>query len=183
MPPVGTPEILGGMTGVQVNVDNFARAETHRMFAALQEDSGGVNLLTHSRTPAPIDRQTVIRMNRDTLYSHAIVDISAGATLTVPDAGGRYLSVMVVNEDHYINRVFHEAGTYDLTVEELGSPYVAVAARTLVDPRDPGDLAAVAAVQEASPSTRPRHSRSNRRRTTPRPSTAPVAPCLPSRRT
>ena len=28
----------------------------------------------------------MIRMNRDTLYSLAIVDISEGATLTVPDA-------------------------------------------------------------------------------------------------
>ena len=32
---------------------------------------------------------------------------------------------MVVNEDHYINRVFHDAGRYELTVEEFGSPYVA----------------------------------------------------------
>jgi hypothetical protein len=68
--------------------------------------------------------------------------------LTVPDAGDRYLSVMIVNEDHYINRVFHDPGTYDLTVEELGSPYVVVAARTLVDPRDPDDLVAVAVVQD-----------------------------------
>ena len=50
----------------------------------------------------------MIRSNRDTLYSIAIVDISGGATLTVPDAEGRYISVMIVNEDHYINRVFHD---------------------------------------------------------------------------
>jgi hypothetical protein len=43
----------------------------------------------------PLDKQAVIRMNRDTLYSAAIVDISKGATLTIPDAGNRYLSVMV----------------------------------------------------------------------------------------
>src|SRR6478735_4810946 len=126
--------------GEKVNVDNFVRAETDRMFADLQRDAGGVNRFEHNRAPAPIDRQTVIRMNRDTLYSFAIVDISAGATLTVPDSGERYLSVMIVNEDHYINRVFHDAGRYDLTIEEFGSPYVVVAARSLVDPRDPDDL-------------------------------------------
>jgi hypothetical protein len=136
------------MTPTKVNADNFALAETHRMMAGLQRDAGGVNRFSHNREPAAIDRQTVIRMNRDTLYSFAVVDISAGATLTVPDAGERYLSVMVVNEDHYVNQVFHDAGTYDLTVEELGSPYVVVAARTLVDPRDPDDLGAVAAVQD-----------------------------------
>ena len=57
-------------------------------------------------------------MNRDTLYSFAVVDLSAGATLTLPEAGERYLSVMVVNEDHYIDQVFHDAGQYELAVEE-----------------------------------------------------------------
>jgi hypothetical protein len=132
----------------KVNVDNFARAETHRMFADLQRNAGRVNRFAHNRTPASVDEQTVIRMNRDTLYSFAVVDISAGAVLTVPDAGDRYLSVMVVNEGHYINQVFHDPGRYELTVEDLGSPHVAIAARTLVDPRDEGDLAAVAAIQD-----------------------------------
>jgi hypothetical protein len=136
------------MTGPTVNVDNFARAETHRMFAALQRDAGEVNRFAHNRKPASIDKQTVIRMNRDTLYSFAVVDISAGATITVPDAGDRYLSVMVVNEDHYINQVFHEAGSYPLSVEVHGTPYVLVATRTLVDPQNRDDLAAVAAVQD-----------------------------------
>jgi hypothetical protein len=137
-----------GMTQLKVNADNFALAETHRMMAGLQRDAGGVNRFSHNREPAAIDKQTVIRMNRDTLYSFAVVDISAGAVLTVPDAGDRYLSVMVVNEDHYVNRVLHDAGSYDLTVDEFGSPYVVIAARTLVDPRDPEDLVAVAAVQD-----------------------------------
>lgn len=136
------------MPQIRVNADSFVRAETHRMFADLQRDAGGVNLLLHHREPASVEHQTVIRLNRDTLYSFAVVDVSAGATLTVPDAGERYLSVMVVNEDHYINQVVHDPGRHDLSADELGSPYVVVAARTLVDPRDPGDLAAAAAVQD-----------------------------------
>ena len=70
-----------------------------------------MNRWAHQREPAALDKQSVIRMNRDTLYSLAIVDISAGATLTLPDAGSRYLSVMPVNQDHYVNRVFHEPGS------------------------------------------------------------------------
>ena len=70
------------VTAIHVNADNFARAETHRMMAGLQRDAGGVNHVPHNREPAAVDKQTVIRMNRDTLYSFAVVDISAGATLT-----------------------------------------------------------------------------------------------------
>jgi len=136
------------MTAELVNVDNFVRAETHRMMADLQRDAGGVNRFEHNRAPASVEKQTVIRMNRDTLYSFAVVDISGGATLTVPEAGERYLSVMIVNEDYYINRVLHGAGRYQLTEEELGSPFVVIAVRTLVDPQDPEDLAAVAAIQD-----------------------------------
>jgi hypothetical protein len=136
------------MTGTAVNVTNFERAETDRMFAAIQAQAGGVNQLFHIRAPTPIDQQTVIRMNRDTLYSGAVVDISAGATIAVPDAGPRYVSVMIVNQDHYINQVFHKPGRYDLTVEEFGTPYVLAAARVLVDPADPADVAAVNALQD-----------------------------------
>ncbi len=131
-----------------VSDTNFVRAETDRMFAALQADAGGVNVLLHHRAPAPLDHQTVIRMNRDTLYSLAIVDISQGATLTVPDSGGRYMSVMIVNEDHYINRVLHEAGDFELTIDEFDTPYVLAGVRILVDPADPADVATVNALQD-----------------------------------
>ncbi len=88
----------------------------------------------------------MIRQNRDTLYSSAIVDISEGATLSLPDAGDRYLSVMIVNNDHYINDVIHSAGDHDLTVDRFDTDYVLVAARILVDPNDPAELDAVHAL-------------------------------------
>ncbi len=133
---------------IAVNVDNFVRAETDRMLAALQAQAGGVNKWTHHRAPASLDQQTVIRMNRDTLYSFVLADISSGATLTIPESGDRYLSVMVVNQDHYINRVLHEAGDHELTTAEFETPYVLVAVRILVDPADPADVAAVNALQD-----------------------------------
>ena len=132
---------------ILVNVDNFARAETDRMFTALAADVG-VNRFVHHREPASIDDQPVIRQNRDTLYSSAIVDISGGATLTIPDAGDRYLSVMVVNNDHYINDVLRTPGDHQLTVERYDTDYVLVAARILVDPNSSTDLDAVHALQD-----------------------------------
>jgi hypothetical protein len=130
-----------------VTVENFVRAETDRMFAALAMQ-GPVNSFVHHRDPGSIEDQPVIRQNRDTLYSSAIVDISEGATLSIPDVGDRYLSVMVVNNDHYINEVLRTPGDHELTVERFDTDHVLVAARTLVDPNDPADLEAVHAVQD-----------------------------------
>jgi hypothetical protein len=133
---------------IPVTEENFARAESDRMFTDLAHDAGGVNRLHHFREPSPVEHQAVIRLNRDTLYSFGVVDISNGAVLTMPDPGDRYLSVMIVNEDHYINEVFHGAGRHELTQDQFDTPYVLVAARTLVDASDPADLAAAAAVQD-----------------------------------
>jgi hypothetical protein len=137
-----------GRMSERVSVENFVRAETDRMFAALVVDAGGVNRFGHNREPTPLDHQTVIRMNRDTLYSFAVVDVSAGATVTVPESGERYVSVMIVNQDHYINRIFHDAGKYDLNIDAFDTPYVGVGVRVLVDPNEPGDIAAVASLQD-----------------------------------
>ena len=93
---------------VTVNAENFVRAETAGQFDQIVKMAGGVNRFFHLRGPTPLDQQTVIRMNRDTIYSAAVVDTSKGATFTVPDAGDRYMSIMVVNEDHYLNKVIHK---------------------------------------------------------------------------
>ncbi|WP_205749342.1 DUF1214 domain-containing protein [Desulfopila sp. IMCC35008] len=133
---------------VMVNASNFVRAETAAQFDRIVKMAGGVNLFFHLRGPTPLDKQTVIRMNRDTIYSAAVVDISKGATLTVPDTGDRYMSIMVVNEDHYINRVIHEPGEHNLTVEEFGTPFVNLSVRTLVDASDPDDIREANALQD-----------------------------------
>ena len=133
---------------LHVNVDNFVRVETARMLSDIQQSAGGVNAFRHNRQPAAIDEQTVIRLNRDTLYSFAVVDVSQGADLTLPQTDGRYLSAMVVNEDHYVVDVFHDAGVHHLTADHVGSGHALVAVRTLVDPNDPADLAEVAAIQD-----------------------------------
>jgi hypothetical protein len=108
-----------------------------------------VNRWWHLRGPVPLDAQTVIRMNRDTLYSAALIDISAGATVTLPDAGDRYMSAMVINEDHHINRILHQAGDHRLTIGEHNTPYVNLTVRMFVDPEDPADVAAANALQDA----------------------------------
>ena len=68
-------------------------------------------------------------MNRHTLYSAAV-------------------SVMIVDQDHYINAVFHEPGEHDLAVEQFGTSFVLVACRILVDPDEPTDVATVNTLQD-----------------------------------
>ncbi|MGW5309503.1 DUF1214 domain-containing protein [Nocardia thailandica] len=135
--------------GAVVDVDNFARIESDAMIAKMLPIVGGLGVFHHDRALAPLDEQPVIRQNRDTLYSVAITAIvGEGATLTIPDAGGRYLSVMVINQNHYINRVFHRAGTYPLTTGEFDTEYVVIGVRILFDPDDPADIDEVHRIQD-----------------------------------
>ncbi len=133
---------------VPVTIDNFVRAATDIEFEKYVVLSGGVNRFYHFREPTPGDNQPTVSMNRDTLYSTAIVDISEGASLTLPEVGERYMSAMIVNQDHYINEVFHGGGTYTLNMETFDTPYVAVYLRVLVDATDPDDVAEVNAIQD-----------------------------------
>lgn len=58
------------------------------MFGALQANCGGTNRLRHDRAFAPLDQQPVIRQNRDTFCSVAIMDISNGAGSRCPPPVG-----------------------------------------------------------------------------------------------
>lgn len=136
------------MPPIKISVDNFVRAESDRMFADLAAAAGGVNRWSHNRAPAAVDDQVVVRLNRDTLYSFAVVDLADGALLRLPDAGPRYLSLMVVSQDHFVTDIFHDAGEYPLTFDDVGTRYALLASRILADPADPSDLADVATLQD-----------------------------------
>ena len=87
---------------VSVNLDNFVRAESDHMIHVNMESNGvGFGQFTHLREPTTPDNQPVIRMNQDTFYSMVLLDLSQPATITLPEVGGRYMSMQVVNQDHY----------------------------------------------------------------------------------
>jgi hypothetical protein len=117
-----------------VTVDNFVRAESDTYIESMAKE-GGLGKLYHRREPASIDKQTVIRLNRDTLYTSGVFDLDAGpVNITLPDPGKRFMSLQVVNQDHYTPNVFYGAGSHTLTRENVGTRYVFTAIRTLVDP-------------------------------------------------
>lgn len=67
----------------------------------------------------------------------------------MPDAGKRFMSLQVINEDHYVPAVYYGAGKRTLTRANVGTRYVVAGIRTLVDPNDPNELALVHALQDA----------------------------------
>lgn len=133
---------------VQVNSDNFIRPESDLYFSAVAA-RGRFGKFGHDREMTPLDKQAIIRMNRDTLYSSAVFDLDAGpVTVTLPDTGGRFMSMQVFDQNHYTHGVYYKPGTYTLTREEIGTRYVFPGIRILVNPEDPKDMTAVHDLQD-----------------------------------
>ena len=135
-----------------VTVDNFVRAESDynirvnlQKFRALGADVGKI---VHQREPVTPSSQTVIRSNQDTLYSAIVLDLSRPVAITLPDSAGRYMSMHVINQDHYMF-VETKPGTYSLDQPSVGTRFAYVIIRTFVDPADPADVKKAHAAQDA----------------------------------
>jgi hypothetical protein len=133
----------------RVTTENFTRAESDNYFAEFVAD-GAFGKVKHNRDLADVENQTVVRLNRDTLYSFGVFDLDAGpVTVDLPDTKGRFMSLLLISEDHYNPATFYDAGPHVVTREQVGTRYVALAVRTFVDPNSPGDLQTAHASQDA----------------------------------
>jgi len=136
-------------TDQPVTFENYNRAQTDVYFAGVVK-SGGFGKFRHGRELAPPVQQGIVRPNRDTLYSFVIVDLDAGpATITLPDAGKRFMGLQVVNEDQYSRATFYDAGSHTLTQEMIGTRYAIAVVRFLVDYTNKADVEQVHALQDA----------------------------------
>jgi len=132
-----------------VTVDNYSRAQTDIYFSGVA-NNGGFGQFRHGRELAPPLQQGIPRPNRDTLYSFAILDLDAGpATVTLPDAGKRYMAMQVVNEDQFTRATYYRAGDHSVTREAIGTRYAIAVIRFLVDFANKEDVAQVHALQDA----------------------------------
>jgi hypothetical protein len=135
---------------VPVTVDNFIRAETDWAFDTVIRQQEAFGKFNHAREVTTLDQQAVPRCNRDALYSTAVFDLdAAAATITLPDAGRRFMTMIVINEDHYVYKVFYSAGACTFTREQVGTRYALMALRTLVDPANAKDVEQAHALQDA----------------------------------
>jgi hypothetical protein len=145
----GTHAQSRASNAIPVTVDNYNRAQTDVYFAGIVKN-GGFGKFRHGRELAPPVQQGILRPNRDTLYSFAIVDLDAGpVTITLPDAGRRFMAMQVANEDQYTPAVFYGAGSYSLTRGMVGTRYAMAVVRFLVDFSNKEDVRQVHALQDA----------------------------------
>jgi len=151
------PKQAAPVSVVQTTVvtdENYGQAESEIIFSdyvkkiADATGTDGMGVWLHLREgPDPKDR-TIMRINFDTLYSTAIVDLTEDAVLTMPETNGRYQSAWLITDEHYNPMAFVEPGTYTLTQEKVGSRYLWIALRIQVDVTDPADLAIVHELQD-----------------------------------
>lgn len=133
--------------GVIVTPDTYIRAESDREFHLIQQQAGGINKLYHFREVTPLDQQSVVRMNKDVLYSMGVVDTKGGATITFPEMpDDRYASIYLVDNDHYVPFVIYEPGTHKLPED---TRYLGIGIRIqLYDSSDPDEVALVNKLQD-----------------------------------
>ncbi|WP_394246880.1 DUF1254 domain-containing protein [Vibrio profundi] len=131
---------------IAITYDNYEVMESHEAMSRIT-DLAGDNNFFHFRAITPLDNQTVVRMNQDTLYSAYVTDLSKEAEITIPDLGDRYISVMVVLGDHYINQVFTTAGTHKIEAD-TEQTHGMIVVRTEVNANNPEDLKEVHRIQD-----------------------------------
>ena len=93
----------------------------------------GFNNFFHFQKLSTKDDKWVVSPNQDTLYSLATINAKDGFTLELPDVGDRFISIQVVNENHYTPEYKYGGGTYHFTRKEVGSDLVVVGIRIGTD--------------------------------------------------
>jgi hypothetical protein len=137
-----------------VTDENYALAESEIIFTgylkqiAAATGTDGMGVWLHLREGADPKDRKVVRINFDTLYSFAIVDLTEDVVLTMPETDGRYQSAWFITVEHYNPTAFMEPGTYTLTQEDMGHRYVFIGIRTQVNSADPADLAIAHELQD-----------------------------------
>lgn len=126
---------------VSVTDENFAYAMND---LAMQKEFalGADNTWYHHRKPMPLNEQPAPLMNRDTLYSFAILDGRGDVKITLPENDGRYMSLHIMNHNHVTNRVLYGPGTYIIPADETSDFYFANV-RMQLDASDTADVAKV----------------------------------------
>jgi hypothetical protein len=115
-----------------VTAENYVQAETDWNFA-LQQAQTPINTWTHNDRVTE-DNQTIIRSNADVVYSLALVDVSEGTTLSIPERpSGALQLIHYMDENHLTHGVIYAGESVTITPDDLtGGNYVYILARTQI---------------------------------------------------
>ncbi len=104
---------------VPVTPDNFKRAETD-MYLDIFVKRGALGKFFPYRE-LPLEGNGV-QPNCDTLYSQTIFDLDAGSvTITLSASGKRFISMQVINQDHYSPETVYTVEEHTYTRERIGT--------------------------------------------------------------
>ena len=117
---------------IKVTSDNYIQAETDWNFVA-QQKQAAINTWTHNE-PVTAENQTIIRSNADVVYSLALVDVSKGATLSIPiRKNGALQMIHYMDENHLTHGVIYAGESVTLSPSDLtGGNYIYILARTKI---------------------------------------------------
>ncbi|WP_189358857.1 DUF1214 domain-containing protein [Algibacter mikhailovii] len=100
-----------------VTQENFPTAYSYLRMGAIVERAGGVNKLIEMPRPSSNPKeQLVVRMNRDTYYSSAVMDVSEDAFITIPETE-RYVSIQIIDENHETQPMIYGPGKHKITAK------------------------------------------------------------------
>ena len=115
-----------------VSKENYVKAETDWNMMEFQSKKP-INTWWH-KPPVTKENQTIIRSNADVVYSLALVDVSEGATFSIPERENGAMQMMqLIDENHLTRKVVFAGETATITPEDLsGGNYVYILARTRI---------------------------------------------------
>lgn len=133
------------LAGAKVTIDNYVEAETDWNLNE-QQATTPINQWLH-KEPVTKENQTIIRSNADVVYSLAVVDVSEGATFSIPERRNGAMQLMqLIDENHITAKVIFAGESAKITTKDLTSgSYVYILARTRVS----DDLAETKAAQQS----------------------------------
>ncbi|MET4040991.1 DUF1214 domain-containing protein [Bradyrhizobium sp. RT6a] len=131
---------------VGVTKENFARAMTD---LAMQKEveQGATNAWHHHRKTMALSEQPAPLMNRDTVYSFAVLDGGGDVAITLPENDGRYMSLHVMNHDHVTYKVFYGPGRYVVPADK-STDFFYANVRMQINDKDPEDVKKVNQYQD-----------------------------------
>lgn len=120
--PIDTSDVVLPEVSLDTLVANFgdhATKETDSYMTNLAKEYP-VNTFKINRVPSNKENQFVIRENEDTLYQHAILDVTKSATITMPEYD-EYGMVQVIDENGYTIATVYPGESKTLTHDMLSS--------------------------------------------------------------
>ena len=107
---------------VPVTEQNFTDAEAEVNFLKWK-NKDAMNKLFHLTQLTPAGEMPTVRMNRDTLYSAALVDASNGFKVHMPDQGV-FTSVLIIDQKGYSQDYLWKPGTHEININTNNGVFV-----------------------------------------------------------